>query len=224
MKAHDPVVRLRAHQMLTKGRASPDVAAALGVNISTVRNWKRAGCCVDCGAPKADTDVARCRACAAIACTRWTRELLIQRVHEYVAKYGRTPRAIDWNPAMAVAQGHPETAELFYEDGCWPHQFTVHQKLGSLNAAVEAAGYAPRLRGHRIGMRVWPRDKITEAIQEWVRTHGETPTTRDWWWSSPNHPATKTVVQAFGKWNAAIAAAGFATRAPSEHRRRRAAA
>lgn len=214
-------VRLRAHRMFAAGAEYAEVEHATGVNISTLRNWKYAKGCVDCGRPVADAVTARCVACADAAKTYWTPERIINAVQKFVARYGRTPTATDWNPSQAVEIGRTEIAARFYEDGCWPHQYTCQRLIGSLNQAVELAGYRPRPSGHRIGMRPWPREAILEALREWVRLNGETPSALQWKHATEDHPATSCVQKAFGTWNAAVSHAGFATRAPSEKRLRK---
>ncbi len=78
------------------------------------------------------------------------------------------------------------------------------------------------------------RKRVVDAIRRWVDEHGEIPAATDW---SPalaiqlgqpeaarrsrggGWPYTTTAVEAFGSWNAAIAAAGFEPRRVGTHRR-----
>lgn len=80
--------------------------------------------------------------------------------------------------------------------------------------------------------KVWTREKIIAAIQEWAAEHGQPPTTTNWhpgharaighpelsaayeaepdrW---PSHTQVCREFQDVGSWNAAIAAAGFTPR------------
>lgn len=80
--------------------------------------------------------------------------------------------------------------------------------------------------------KVWTRERIIAAIQEWATVYGEPPASPDW---NPYHarvefgdleraarfedangrwPSSQTVIDEFGSWNAGIAAAGFAPRPP----------
>lgn len=75
--------------------------------------------------------------------------------------------------------------------------------------------------------KYWTRERIIEAICEWVAEYGEPPTAMQWspsqarraglgWmaerWESGEWPVLTTVQKAFGSWNAGIAAAGFTPR------------
>jgi transposase len=61
--------------------------------------------------------------------------------------------------------------------------------------------------------RIWTRDAIVLAIQEWAAEHGRTPSAPAWTRSKcilgDLLPATHYVVLVFGTWNAAIEAAGL---------------
>jgi len=93
---------------------------------------------------------------------------------------------------------------------------------------------------------VWTRARIIAAIQEWARLYGEPPAMADWnpWacehelgdydrparYEAGDWPTCSWVVRRFGRWNDAIAAAGFQPRAAhggggnASRRRRRSAA
>ncbi len=97
-------------------------------------------------------------------------------------------------------------------------------------------------------LRIWTRDALILAIQEWAHEHGEPPAMADWnaWtarhqlhdearaqraeanMAAGRYPSFKSVVDMFGSWNAGIAAAGFEPRAKhggnGNEKRRRAAA
>lgn len=60
--------------------------------------------------------------------------------------------------------------------------------------------------------RHWTEERVVEAIQAWVREHGEPPTGAEWKRSGDGHPVTATVVNVFGSWNIAMVAAGFPPR------------
>lgn len=79
-------------------------------------------------------------------------------------------------------------------------------------------------------LRLWPREAIVAAIQEWASVHGEAPAVGDWnpyqarevyhddaraarYEADPlRWPSHTTVYAEFGSWNSALAAAGFVPR------------
>jgi Homing endonuclease associated repeat len=98
----------------------------------------------------------------------------------------RPPLSIDWRRA---ATDHP-TASL------------VQGRFGSWRAALEAAGVAP-------GGVEWTRERVLDAIRAHIDRQGRPPLSSDW--RRPEDvsiPATHVVVNRFGSWRAAIAAAG----------------
>ena len=76
----------------------------------------------------------------------WTEEQICGAIRAWNARYGTPPRAADWHPALARRLGQPDCAERF-QQGDWPNLTTVLRKFGSWNAAVKAAGFAPRKAG-----------------------------------------------------------------------------
>ena len=78
----------------------------------------------------------------------WTREAIIDAIHDWTDTYGEPPRATDWRPATALRNGQPERAARFSE-GLWPHASTVLKRFGRWNDAIYAAGYEPRMKRRR---------------------------------------------------------------------------
>jgi Homing endonuclease associated repeat len=78
---------------------------------------------------------------------KWTRERIIEAVHDYAAVFGSPPSAEDWNVSMARKNGRHDKADWFYLFGDWPHYGSVTARFGSFNAAIEAAGFTPRPDG-----------------------------------------------------------------------------
>jgi len=82
--------------------------------------------------------------------------------------------------------------------------------------------------------RLWTREAIICAIQHWADEHGGIPPASQEWnvgymakrgqdaqlrkFYDGGYPHTTTVLYEFGRWNTAIAAAGFVPRQPSERR------
>jgi len=76
----------------------------------------------------------------------WTRESLIEKLHEWVDEYGRPPAAADWNPAQARNQGsRPEVIERWLS-GEWPTYSTVMRHFGRWNNFIESAGFEGRTK------------------------------------------------------------------------------
>lgn len=72
------------------------------------------------------------------------------------------------------------------------------------------------------GQRVWTRERLIEAVREWVLEHGNPPSYLDWQRSGgEKHPATRSITSppypVFKTWSGLIKAAGFT---PGERRRR----
>jgi hypothetical protein len=150
------VIRLREEGM-SFGR----IAERMGVAYSTVYTWwldpdgsKQAerhrrdrGTCVDCGGPTSRKENRRCDPCQRLASRIWGRERIITAIHVWAEEHGGIPpAATDWNPAHAITLGHPERAEKFYADDCWPNLPTVQRYFGSWNNAILAAGFEPHVR------------------------------------------------------------------------------
>lgn len=68
--------------------------------------------------------------------------------------------------------------------------------------------------GHKLVQ--WTPERIAEAFQTHVATHGRVPTAVDWSAGTADHPASTTVCTMFGSWNRGVAAAGLGERARME--------
>jgi hypothetical protein len=81
--------------------------------------------------------------------TRWTRELIIEKILEWEARYGEPPCSADWNPSLARWRAQEWRAER-YRDGVWPSTNAAKRPFdGSFDAAVRAAGLEPHKPGPR---------------------------------------------------------------------------
>ena len=82
---------------------------------------------------------------------RWTRELIIEKVLEWDARYGEPPSSADWNPSLARWRAQEWRAER-YREGTWPSTNAAKRPFGgSFDAAIRAAGLEPRRPGPRRG-------------------------------------------------------------------------
>jgi hypothetical protein len=78
---------------------------------------------------------------------RWTRELIIEKILEWDARYGGPPCSADWNPSLARWRAQEWRAER-YRDGAWPSTNAAKRQFdGSFDAAVRAAGLEPHRPG-----------------------------------------------------------------------------
>src|SRR3954452_20473540 len=79
--------------------------------------------------------------------TRWTRELIIEKILEWNELYGEPPCSADWNPSLARWRAQEWRAER-YRDGVWPSTNAAKRPFdGSFDAAVRAAGLEPHRPG-----------------------------------------------------------------------------
>jgi hypothetical protein len=80
---------------------------------------------------------------------RWTRELIIEKIRQWEARYGEPPCSADWNPSLARWRAQEWRAER-YREGDWPSTNAAKRHFGgSFDAAVRAAGLEPHRPGPR---------------------------------------------------------------------------
>jgi hypothetical protein len=110
---------------------------------------------------------------------RWTRELIIEKIIEWDARYGEPPCSADWNPSLARWRAQEWRAER-YREGVWPSTNAAKRPFGgSFDAAVRAAGLEPHRPGPRRGAgeakpSVAPRRNVAEGERVSDRLAGET--------------------------------------------------
>ena len=93
--------------------------------------------------------------------TRWTRELIIEKIQEWDARYGEPPCSADWNPSLARWRAQEWRAER-YREGVWPSTNAAKRPFGgSFDAAVRAAGLEP----HRPGPRRRAPRSVAPAVE-----------------------------------------------------------
>jgi hypothetical protein len=102
--------------------------------------------------------------------TRWTRELIIEKIREWEARYGEPPCSADWNPSLARWRAQDWRVER-YRDGVWPSTNAAKRPFdGSFDAAVRAAGFEPRRPGPKSRVpapraRSEPSDELAAALE-----------------------------------------------------------
>lgn len=125
----------------------------------------------------------------------YTREEIAQEIRQWAAdRNGEGPRQADWERA---GDDHPAAS-------------TVLRIFGTFDEALKEACVTPRPKVARKPKRMWPNERILEAIVAFNEEHGRPPYAREWRDRSDEHPTDATVRKFFGTWNDAVAAAGLA--------------
>jgi len=94
--------------------------------------------------------------------TRWSRELIIEKIVEWNARYGEPPCSADWNPSLARWRAQEWRIER-YREGDWPSTNAAKRPFeGSFDAAVRAAGLQP----HRPGPRRRPAGVARPGVEQ----------------------------------------------------------
>lgn len=163
--------------------------------------------------------------------SRFTPAAIVSALQTWHARYGETPRGLDWDPARARSAGQPWRAERF-EAGDWPTLAVVRRQFGRWSDAVLAAGLEPHRGPFRPRSKTLSDEMILEAIRRWTRRYGETPAWADWspararrqgqeWrvvrYLAGDWPSSNTVARRFGTFSAAIESAGLAPRPRGVH-------
>jgi hypothetical protein len=185
---------LAAKRMADAGLAVATIAGVLDVAPRTVRDYLRAGSCVDCGTPVVVAE--RCPSCAARRATRphADRAQVLAAIRAWVEATGAPPRVEDWTPTA-----DPER-RWAREYPSWPSYMTVRTHFGTWPAAIAAAGYTPR--------RVrWSRETIVRALRQFAAESGAPPTQRQL--NAATLPSPGTVRRHFGSYANALHAAGL---------------
>jgi len=118
---------------------------------------------------------------------KYTREILIQRMQQFVKENGRSPKAEDFknNP------NYPSYTPYMKEFGTW-------------NKALEASGLEVNLV-----QDYYNKEILIEKMLQWAREHDGIPPRQEDFEHNPKYPSTKPYVNEFGNWNNAKIAAGF---------------
>jgi hypothetical protein len=184
--------------LFAAGYSHRQIAAELGVSRSYVRDLRydptgdkarerkertQTGTCVDCGArtsygKRGQGPSKRCQACSNTRFYEerlWTQEAIIEALRGFHGRYGKSPRATDFSPALARVFAerakHPETRRQ-YEDVAaraeWevlPHLAAVYREFGSLSKALIAAGL-PDSPGSRYERGPDTRRRMSDSLRQ----------------------------------------------------------
>lgn len=142
----------------------------------------------------------------------WTRERIIQKMHEFNDLYGRPPTSTEWLQPVEIVNGYR----------IWPTAGGVQKEFGSWSRGIRAAGFKPHtqkkviakdLKGKKLRRppRKWTKEEILDIFRAWVAEH-RIPPTKTEWETLPERPSPTTVYEMFGSWNEAVKQAGFLPR------------
>lgn len=158
-----------ARKLRDEGKLLREIAAEMGVAISTVNAWlcdpggKRMkarkesyrGRCVDCDVPTdgsngRDGAPERCLPCTHEHDKRLTRAWILESMREWCEMFGVPPTAVDWNQhhARNLAErspGYSARVIARYESTGrpWPSAESVQRLFGSWSEGLRAAGFQP---------------------------------------------------------------------------------
>jgi hypothetical protein len=154
---------------------------------------------------------------AAAAGQRWCRvpsAACAARLSAGASAPGRAPRSLRRcvrgrrrsAPRRPPLSGTPARAAPKWEQERkrWPSAQLVRSRFGSWAAALRAAGYRSRWRGH-----THTQDELITALRREADRLGRPPTQREWATGSQHRPNASTVARAFGSWAAGLRAAGL---------------
>lgn len=104
--------------------------------------------------------------------SKWTVELVLDKIRDWVELYGEPPTAMAWNPAQARARDREDVIVDFVA-GDWPHASTVQKLCGGWNKAIKAAGFEP----------LTAEDGASRRMKETNAKHGDLwPEWTGWVW------------------------------------------
>jgi hypothetical protein len=186
-----------AQRLAAAGEPTVAIADHLGVHQTTVRAYLRARPCRDCGTAVV-SGAERCLRCALERRREraWTGAEIVAALRAWIAETGAPPTTSEWD------SGERAAAKWQRERDRWPSAQLVRSRFGSWDAALRAAGYRGRWRGHT-------PDELIAALRREANRLGRPPTQREWATASPHRPNASSVVRAFGSWAAGLRAAGL---------------
>jgi len=181
-----------ARELTARGYRPRDIAAELGVSVSSVYSYLRAGICPDCGGPVTSRGAERCSACAAGEPTverTWTRPQVRAAIRAWTREHGSAPTYRDWTPCLA----NPGVWEA--ESPRWPSAAAVTRLYagvdGPWNAALRDAGHAPKSRS-------WSDADVRDALAAFWARNGRPPRGTDLESPAWDGPCLRTLRRRYG--------------------------
>jgi AraC-like DNA-binding protein len=172
-------VTLARHFREAEGLSIAQIADRLGRSPATIKAYfydptgekaravkaRYVGLCRGCGAytqprnGKGDA-YAYCKRCHPGAIERkWTPELVLGAMLDWLNRYGRLPSSYDWSCTHAKRRGGVALKRL--GDGQWPSASVVGQLFGTWQVAREAAGIRPETSSAAARVIGAPRERET---------------------------------------------------------------
>lgn len=130
--------------------------------------------------------------------TTWTKPAIFSALHTWVKEHGEPPTVAQWLASSPFT----------------PNSKTCQRMFGSWNNMMREAGLTTRSRGRNKRVVQFTRKQIVAVIFEFRFAHGRLPMYEDWIHPAEGRPTAGQVERAFGSWNSAIVAAGYAPRKP----------
>jgi HNH endonuclease/Homeodomain-like domain-containing protein len=191
-----------AWRMRAGGHRIRAIAEQLGVSISTVHNYLRAGRCPQCGGPVASPRAERCLCCTATEPTlrrTWTRDTVRRSIRDWMTEHGCAPSYHEWTPSRSS----PGVWEA--ESPRWPSAAVVCDVYADYrspwNAALLDAGATIRFQR-------WSDDATRAALAEFWTRMGHAPMPGDLQTSSWHGPTARTLRRRYGSLTQAWAMLG----------------
>ncbi len=181
-----------AWRLRAEGHRIRAIAEQLGVSVSTVHNYLRAGSCPQCSGPVASPRAERCIACTAhepSVESSWSRERVRDAIRAWTGKHGSPPRYHEWTPSRT----HPGRWEA--DSPRWPSAAVVcdayDEYRNPWNAALADAGAPVRFQR-------WNDEAIRAALADfWTRT-GRAPGLTDLRTTRWRGPTSRTLRRRYG--------------------------
>lgn len=152
----------------------------------------------------------------------WDEQRVIDAIREWTEQFGGPPTLLDWNPGLARHLGFGPAADRFEDERPrYPRSSLAVRLFGSWRLALAAAEQSstvsglrrtaprPRLSQPGTHFEAWTREEVLAALQSANQQRGTPPRYEDWVTvdRTGRRPTTPVVLDRFGSWNQAPAAA-----------------
>lgn len=181
-----------ARRLRAQGHTIRAIAEQLGVSISTVHNYLRAGSCPQCGGPVASPRAERCVTCTAHEPSverSWSRGRVRDAIRAWAKEHGSPPSYHQWTPSRT----HPDQREA--DSPRWPSAAVVcdayDEYRNPWNAALIDAGAQVRFQR-------WSDEATRDALADFSTRTGRAPEPADLSTTSWHGPTTRTLRRRYG--------------------------
>jgi hypothetical protein len=191
-----------AWRLRADGQRIHAIAEHVGVSVSTVHNYLRAGSCPQCGGPVASPRATCCIACTAPEPTiqsAWTRDSVRDAIRTWTVEHGQPPSYHERTPYRSAPSVWKAQSPRWPSAAVVCHTYREHPN--PWNSALLDAGTRPRFKR-------WSDDAIRDALGGfWTRT-GRAPALSDLRASSWQGPSAATLRRRYGNLDQAWQALG----------------